>query len=44
MVPLRIAVRKSPSRSVTEPLGSMRALIPDTAAFRTHRPVSMARI
>ena len=44
MVPVRIAVRNSPSRSVTEPVGSMSALIPETAAFTTQRPVSMARI
>ena len=44
MAPSRIPVWKSPRCSVTRPLGSMKALMPETAAFTTHRPVSTARM
>ena len=40
----RIAVRNSPTSDTTRPLVSMNALMPETAAFTTHRPFSTARI
>ncbi len=40
----RIAVRNKPTSATTRPLGSMNALMPETAAFTTHRPFSTARI
>src|SRR5439155_4972859 len=44
IVPRRIPVWNKPNRWVTRPLGSMNALIPETAAFTTHLPVSTARM
>ena len=44
MVLRRIAGSNSPAEATTRPDGSMKALIPETAASTTHRPVSTARI
>ena len=44
MVLRRIAGSKSPAVATARPDGSMKALIPETAASTTHRPVSIARI
>ena len=43
MVSLRIAGSNRPSEATTRPVGSMNALIPDTAPLIVHRPTSIAR-
>ncbi len=43
MVSLRIAGSNRPSEATTRPVGSMKALIPDTAPLIVHRPTSIAR-
>ena len=44
MVRRRIPVSNSPADATTRPEGSTNALMPETAAFTYHRPVSIARI